>query len=97
VVLIEGAWFVAMWLPAAGLIPEFVGRFANLVSTHGLTLDQMVRVLTQPKNAIIKQYKYLFAMHNVDFHITDEALEEVASIAIKKNTVSGGVRRRRGL
>ena len=48
----------------------------------------MVQVLTQPKNAIIKQYKYLFSMHNVDFHITHEALDEVASIALQKNTVS---------
>lgn len=71
----------------AGLIPEFVGRFPVVVNTTGLTLDQMVRVLTEPKNALIKQYAYLFSLHHVDFHITDEALREVALIALRKNTV----------
>lgn len=71
----------------AGLIPEFVGRFPVVVNTNGLTMEQMVRVLTEPKNALIKQYRYLFSLHEVDFHITDEALREVATIALRKNTV----------
>jgi ATP-dependent Clp protease ATP-binding subunit ClpX len=71
----------------AGLIPEFVGRFPVVVNTNGLTLEQMVRVLTEPKNALIKQYRYLFSLHDVDLHITHDALREVATIALRKNTV----------
>jgi ATP-dependent Clp protease ATP-binding subunit ClpX len=68
------------------MIPEFVGRFPVVVSTSGLTMEQMVHVMTMPKNALIKQYRYQFALHNVEFHVTDEALREVATIALKKNT-----------
>ena len=75
-----------------GLIPEFIGRFPLVVSTRGLDLDQMVMVLTQPKNAVIKQYKYLFAMSDVDFHITDDALEEIANVALSKRTGARGLR-----
>jgi len=52
----------------------------------------MVNVLTQPKNAVIKQYKYLFAMSDVDFHVTDDALEEIANIALSKQTGARGLR-----
>lgn len=75
-----------------GLIPEFIGRFPLLVATRGLTLDQMVMVLTQPKNALIKQYKYLFAMSDVELHVTEDALEEVASVALSKMTGARGLR-----
>jgi hypothetical protein len=44
------------------------------LTTRGLTLEQMVRVLSEPKNALLKQYKYLFNMEDVEFHITDGAL-----------------------
>ena len=49
-------------------------------------------VLTQPKNAVIKQYKYLFAMSDVDFHITDDALEEIADLALMRGTGARGLR-----
>lgn len=75
-----------------GLIPEFVGRFPVVVSTTGLTLEQMVRVMTEPKNALIKQYSYLFSLHHVDFHVTDDALRAIATMALRKNTGARGLR-----
>lgn len=75
-----------------GILPEFVGRFPVVVSTSGLSLEQLVRVLTEPKNALIKQYRYLFALHHVDFHVTTEALEEIAALALAKNTGARGLR-----
>ena len=52
----------------------------------------MVLVLTKPKNALVKQYKYLFALSDVDFHITDGALREIATVALSKNTGARGLR-----
>lgn len=75
-----------------GILPEFVGRFPVVVSTSGLSLEQLVRVLTEPKNALIKQYRYLFALHHVEFHVTNEALEEIAALALAKNTGARGLR-----
>ena len=75
-----------------GILPEFVGRFPVIVSTSGLSLEQLVRVLTEPKNALIKQYRYLFALHHVEFHVTNEALEEIAALALVKNTGARGLR-----
>lgn len=75
-----------------GLIPEFIGRFPMVVSTRGLDEDQMIEVLTKPKNALVKQYKYQFALSGVEFHITDGALQEVAQTAMAKNTGARGLR-----
>lgn len=75
-----------------GLIPEFIGRFPLLVATKELSLDQMVSVLTQPKNALMKQYKYLFSMSDVKLHVTEDALEEVAGVALSKQTGARGLR-----
>jgi ATP-dependent Clp protease ATP-binding subunit ClpX len=79
-------------LIAYGLIPEFIGRFPMLVSTCGLTKKQLVQVLTDPKNSLVKQYKVLFAMNNIEFHATEQALEAVAEFALKKNTGARGLR-----
>lgn len=75
-----------------GMIPEFVGRFPVIVSTRGLDIDDLVNILTTPKNAIMKQYKRLFAMDDVDFHVTHEALEEIAKTAFQRNTGARGLR-----
>lgn len=75
-----------------GILPEFVGRFPVVVSTSGLSLEQLVRVLMEPKNALIKQYRYLFSMHHVEFHVTEEALKEIAGLALRKNTGARGLR-----
>eukprot|EP00904_Undaria_pinnatifida_P007471 jgi/Undpi1/3854/HiC_scaffold_16.g07223.m1 len=75
-----------------GLIPELVGRFPLIVSTQGLDLDQMVEVMTKPKNSLMKQYKFQFGIDDVDFHMTEGAMRAVASTAIKKNTGARGLR-----
>ncbi|XP_058192970.1 CLP protease regulatory subunit CLPX3, mitochondrial-like isoform X1 [Rhododendron vialii] len=79
-------------LIAYGLIPEFIGRFPILVSLSALTEDQLVQVLTEPKNALGKQYKKLFSMNNVKLHFTERALRSIAKKAIVKNTGARGLR-----
>ncbi|XP_076930303.1 CLP protease regulatory subunit CLPX1, mitochondrial-like [Bidens hawaiensis] len=79
-------------LIAYGLIPEFVGRFPILVNLLALTEDQLVQVLTEPKNALGKQYKKLFQMNGVKLHYTESALKLIAKKAISKNTGARGLR-----
>ncbi|XP_031385544.1 CLP protease regulatory subunit CLPX3, mitochondrial isoform X1 [Punica granatum] len=79
-------------LIAYGLIPEFIGRFPILVSLSALTEDQLVQVLTEPKNALGKQYKKLFSMNNVKLHYTEKALRLIAKKAMAKNTGARGLR-----
>lgn len=79
-------------LIAYGLIPEFVGRFPVLVSLTALTENQLVQVLTEPKNALGKQYKKMFRMNGVKLHFTEGALRLVARKAISKNTGARGLR-----
>ena len=68
-----------------------MGRFP-LVAVQALTEDQFVRILSEPKNALVKQYKELFGMQNVEFHATEEALRECARIAITRGTGARGLR-----
>ncbi|XP_052622014.1 CLP protease regulatory subunit CLPX1, mitochondrial isoform X3 [Lactuca sativa] len=79
-------------LIAYGLIPEFVGRFPILVNLLALTEPQLVQVLTEPKNALGKQYKKLFQMNQVNLHYTESALRLIARKAITKNTGARGLR-----
>ncbi|KAM7278297.1 hypothetical protein ACFE04_005431 [Oxalis oulophora] len=79
-------------LIAYGLIPEFIGRFPILVSLSALTEDQLVRVLSEPKNALNKQYKKLFNMNDVKLHFTEKALLMIAKKAMAKNTGARGLR-----
>ncbi|KAJ7959352.1 CLP protease regulatory subunit like [Quillaja saponaria] len=79
-------------LIAYGLIPEFVGRFPILVSLLALTESQLIQVLTEPKNALGKQYKKMFQMNKVKLHLTDSALRLIARKAISKNTGARGLR-----
>ncbi|KAF3337827.1 ATP-dependent Clp protease ATP-binding subunit ClpX [Carex littledalei] len=79
-------------LIAYGLIPEFIGRFPILVSLAALNEDQLVQVLTEPKNALGKQYKKLFTMNDVKLHFTDSALRLIAKKAMAKNTGARGLR-----
>ncbi|XP_028796446.1 CLP protease regulatory subunit CLPX3, mitochondrial [Neltuma alba] len=79
-------------LIAYGLIPEFIGRFPILVSLSALTEDQLVQVLTEPKNALGKQYKKLFGMNNVKLHFVEKALRLIAKKAVAKNTGARGLR-----
>ena len=75
-----------------GLIPELVGRLPVIVGLENLDCDALVRILQEPKNAITKQYKKLFAMDNVDLRFTDDALHAVAELAIERNTGARGLR-----
>ena len=75
-----------------GMIPEFVGRFPVIVATKGLDLDNLVDILTVPRNSIIKQYRRLFAIDDVKFHITDCGLKEIAKTAFKRGTGARGLR-----
>jgi len=75
-----------------GMIPEFVGRFPVIVSTKGLDLDNLVDILTVPRNSIIKQYKRLFAIDHVKFHVTECGLQEIAKTAFSRGTGARGLR-----
>eukprot|EP00250_Pteridium_aquilinum_P014810 c22215_g1_i1 orf=402-2456(+) len=79
-------------LMAYGLIPEFIGRFPVLVSLSALNEDQLVQVLTEPRNALMKQYKKMFSMNNVKLHYTESALRKVAQKALAKSTGARGLR-----
>ena len=75
-----------------GLIPEFIGRVPVTVSLDSLNEEALIRILREPKNAITKQYKHLFEMDNVDLEFTDDALSEVAKLAIERKTGARGLR-----
>uniref|UniRef100_A0A5B7BWX0 Uncharacterized protein n=1 Tax=Davidia involucrata TaxID=16924 RepID=A0A5B7BWX0_DAVIN len=79
-------------LIAYGLIPEFIGRFPILVSLSALDEEQLVQVLTEPKNALGKQYKKMFSMNNVNLHFTENAMRLIAKKAMAKNTGARGLR-----
>ncbi|KAJ3675339.1 hypothetical protein LUZ60_004381 [Juncus effusus] len=79
-------------LIAYGLIPEFIGRFPILVSLAALNEDQLVQVLTEPKNALGKQYRKLLSMNDVKLHYTEGALKMIAKKAMAKNTGARGLR-----
>lgn len=75
-----------------GLIPEFVGRIPVIATLDALDEEALVRVLTEPKNALTKQYQRMFDMDGVALEFKDEALREVAKEAIKRNTGARGLR-----
>eukprot|EP00611_Tribonema_gayanum_P024872 TRINITY_DN5569_c0_g1_i1.p1 TRINITY_DN5569_c0_g1~~TRINITY_DN5569_c0_g1_i1.p1 ORF type:complete len:263 (-),score=111.84 TRINITY_DN5569_c0_g1_i1:601-1389(-) len=79
-------------LVSYGLIPEFVGRFPTIVSTTALSVDEMMQVMTQPKNALLKQYGLMFAMDDAEFHVTDTAMRAIATAALSKGTGARGLR-----
>lgn len=75
-----------------GLIPELIGRLHVLATLNKITQEDMVRILTEPKNSIFKQYKKLFAIDEVELTFEDDALDEVAALAIKRKTGARGLR-----
>jgi ATP-dependent Clp protease ATP-binding subunit ClpX len=75
-----------------GMIPEFVGRFNCISNCNELTKDDLVQILTQPKNAIIKQYTYLFQDEGVKLEFTDEALQAIAQKAKETGTGARALR-----
>ena len=75
-----------------GLIPEFVGRVPVTVSLELLDEDALCRILTEPKNAIVKQYKKLFELDGVELEFTDEAIREIARQSFERKTGARGLR-----
>jgi len=75
-----------------GMIPEFIGRLPILTSVENLDRAALMQILTEPKNALVKQYQRLFELDGVDFEISQEALELVADLAIKRGTGARGLR-----
>lgn len=83
---------VAHDLVKFGIIPELVGRIPVITSLSGLDENALVRILTEPKNSIVNQYKKLFELDDVDLEFTDDALLAVAKIAKEQNTGARGLR-----
>ena len=79
-------------LSTYGLIPEFVGRVPVLTSTRDLSLDDLVHILTKPKNALTKQYSRLFALEGADLSFEPGALEEIARMSKERGTGARGLR-----
>lgn len=75
-----------------GLIPEFVGRLPVIVTLDALDEDALIRILTEPRNALIKQYQKLFELDNTSLEFKEEALMTIAKEAIKRNTGARGLR-----
>ena len=75
-----------------GLIPEFVGRLPIMVTLEELDEESLVRILTEPRNALVKQYKELLAMDDVDLEFDEEALKLIARKAIERKTGARGLR-----
>ena len=75
-----------------GLIPEFIGRIPIVATLNELSLDALVRILTEPKNALIKQYKKLFELEHVNLKFTDAALLCVAKAALERKSGARGLR-----
>ena len=75
-----------------GLIPEIIGRLPALVSLDSLDREALIRILKEPKNALVKQYQKLFEMDGVELVFDDDALERVADIALERKTGARGLR-----
>ena len=75
-----------------GMIPEFIGRIPIITTLDKLNSEDLVRVLTEPKNALVKQYKKLLSLNGVDLKFTDGALKAIADLAIQRNMGARGLR-----
>ncbi len=75
-----------------GLIPEFVGRIPVIAVLDELTEEELIRVLVEPRNALVKQYKKLFEMEGVELEFTEDALVEIARESIRRKTGARGLR-----
>lgn len=79
-------------LATFGLIGELIGRLPVVVNLHPLNLEQLTQILTEPKNAIVKQFRELMRMNNADLHVTDSVLHIIAEQALDKGTGARGLR-----
>jgi ATP-dependent Clp protease ATP-binding subunit ClpX len=74
------------------MIPEFIGRLPVITSVHNLDREALIRILTEPKNALVRQYKKLFELDSVELEFSDDALEAIADQAILRGTGARGLR-----
>ena len=75
-----------------GMIPELVGRLPVITALKGMDKQTLVRIMTEPKNSIVKQYKALFGMDNIDLEFDDGALEKIAELTVERKTGARGLR-----
>lgn len=75
-----------------GLIPEFVGRVPIIVTLEALDIEALMQILTEPKNALVKQYKKLFELDGVDLEFMDDAIQAISDEAMRRNTGARGLR-----
>ncbi|HTW20867.1 MAG TPA: ATP-dependent Clp protease ATP-binding subunit ClpX [Mycobacteriales bacterium] len=75
-----------------GMIPEFIGRLPVITSVHNLDREALIRILTEPKNALVRQYKRLFELDGVELEFSEDALDAIADQAIKRGTGARGLR-----
>lgn len=75
-----------------GLIPEFIGRLSQIVAVSSMSKEMLIRILVEPENSLINQYKKLFLYNNVNLIFQDSSLDEIAKIAIKRNIGARGLR-----
>ncbi|MDC0349222.1 ATP-dependent Clp protease ATP-binding subunit ClpX [Alphaproteobacteria bacterium] len=75
-----------------GLIPEFIGRLPVLATLEDLDEDALIKILMEPKNALVKQYQTLFSMEDIDLQFTDEALKSIAKKALRRKIGARGLR-----
>lgn len=75
-----------------GMIPELVGRLPVITALKGMDKETLIRIMTEPKNSIIKQYQALFKMDNIDLEFDKKALEKIADLTIERKTGARGLR-----
>ncbi|GMA54596.1 hypothetical protein GCM10025857_59530 [Alicyclobacillus contaminans] len=75
-----------------GLIPEFIGRLPVTAALEKLTQEDLIRILTEPKNALVKQYKKLLALDDTELEFTEDGLKAIANKAIERGTGARGLR-----
>ena len=75
-----------------GMIPEFIGRLPIICTLQGLSKDMLVKILKEPKNAILKQYQKLLELDEVKLEFTDDALDAIAEKAMKRDTGARALR-----
>ena len=75
-----------------GLIPEFIGRLPVISAVHQLSRDDLVQILTEPKNALVRQYRRFFSFDHVDLVFADDSLQAIADRALERETGARGLR-----
>ncbi len=75
-----------------GLIPEFIGRVPVIVTLEGLNQEMLIRIMQEPRNALLKQYKKLFNFDGVELEFEPAAVDAIAALALERNTGARGLR-----